>query len=183
MRVQVLSAVPVINAHDENTFTSFSDVSSIHNQALTEGIQFLRFKQDPTSIWYAPDSNETSFIVNIAEYLYDYSEGLDFRSYYQLNKMIMDESDYYLDMKSLNNDTLSRIILINDLRMANICEIYNLLRSQNPDGRFGLAEGYTSDIIRFAWSMDARYCSSRARYASFTDITIPSEAMGNVARV
>ena len=166
---QVLSAIPVINVHAEDTFTNSSDVSSIHDQALNEGIQFLRFKQDPTSIWDTPDSNETSFIVNIAEYLYDYSEGLDSRSYYQLNEMIMDGSDYYLDMKPLNNDTLSRIILINDLRMENICEIYNLLRSQNPDGGFGLAEGYTSDII-----------DTKLALKALTDIG-ETEAMTNAA--
>jgi Fe-S-cluster formation regulator IscX/YfhJ len=166
---QVLSAIPVINVHAEDIFTDYNDFPSIHDQVLSEGIQFLRFKQDPTRIWDTPDSNETSFIINIAEYLYDYSEDLDSRSYYQLNEMIMDVCDYYLDMKPINNDIISRIILINDLRMEDICEINNLLRYQNPDGGFGLTEGYTSDII-----------DTKLALKALTDIG-ETEAMTNAA--
>ena len=56
---QVLSAIPVINVHAEDIFTDYNDFPSIHDQVLSEGIQFLRFKQDPTRIWDTPDSNET----------------------------------------------------------------------------------------------------------------------------
>ena len=72
---QVLSAIPVINVHAEDIFTDYNDFPSIHDQVLSEGIQFLRFKQDPTRIWDTPDSNETSFIINIAEYLPRYWTG------------------------------------------------------------------------------------------------------------
>ena len=166
---QILSSIPILNVKAEEIFTDYNDFPSIHDQVLSEGIQFLRFKQDPTRIWDTPDSNETSFVINIAEYLYDYSEDLDSRSYYQLNEMIMDGCDYYLDMKSINNDILSRIILINDLRMEDICEINNLLRYQNSDGGFGLAEGYTSDII-----------DTKLALKALTDIG-ETEAMTNAA--
>ncbi len=60
--------------------------------------------------------------------------------------MIIESSErtiYDADIK--NNDDIARYILLNNLRDS--IYISKLIKSQNPDGGFGLAEGYASDII------------------------------------
>ncbi len=82
-------------------------------------------------------------------------------------RMLDKTSDYFYILDVLNNENLSQFLLIDDIRDedAIIC----LCNSQNSDGGFGLAEGYTSDII-----------DTKLTLKALTDIG-ETEAMTNAA--
>lgn len=166
---QILSSIPIMYVKAEDIIDSADGKQSCNIQVINDGIQYLYFSQKSEKWMDDSYKESTSFIVNIAEYIYDYSAALDSNSFNMLNDIITYGCDYYLNVNPLNIDMLSKVILINDLRLESSYEINNLIDNQNPDGGFGLSEGYTSDII-----------DTKLALKALTDIG-ETEAMTNAA--
>ena len=87
-----------------------------------------------------------SEINNIVEYVNsENSLFLSEDSYSLMQSILYQSTDTVLSFNSLNIENYSRLLLSNELR--NISTINTFVTFQNTDGGFGLAEGYTSDII------------------------------------
>ena len=109
-----------------------------------------------------------SEINNIVEYVNsENSLFLSEDSYSLMQSILYQSTDTVLSFNSLNIENYSRLLLSNELR--NISTINTFVTFQNTDGGFGLAEGYTSDII-----------DSKLALKTLTDIG-ESEAMTNAA--
>lgn len=63
----------------------------------------------------------------------------------RIDALIANASDYQYTQGTDNTDVLSKYLLIDELKELD--SINRLKSIQNPDGGFGLTEGYTSDII------------------------------------
>ena len=82
----------------------------------------------------------TADIVNVLELLYSY----EFNSNHIIE--IINKSIYYYDSENImNNDDLSRHLLLN--KLSDEFYVHCLLKSQNIDGGFGIDYNYLSDII------------------------------------
>ena len=116
-----------------------NESNSQRDESLNAGIEYLISNFENINTWNSYTNPYVSQIGQSLDYLYS--------DYYKGNKIVTLLSDYYDVISNhiiQNNDDLSIYLIINNGHPA-----YEkmLLNSQNPDGGFGLAEGYASDII------------------------------------
>lgn len=152
--LQALSLLPVSAFAIEN--------SEVLDNSVDLSLSYLSKKQYEDGTWGEIGKIQTDDINQILEYMYytDYESDI-------IVRMLDKTSDYFYILDVLNNENLSQFLLIDDIRDedAIIC----LCNSQNSDGGFGLAEGYTSDII-----------DTKLTLKALTDIG-ETEAMTNAA--
>ena len=104
-------------------------------------IDYLTNNQSFSGQWYNPTDIYAFSIANSLEYVMNESVNEKIR----IDALIANASDYQYMQGSSNIDALSKYLLIDELRETD--SIIRLKSAQNPDGGFGLTEGYTSDII------------------------------------
>lgn len=108
---------------------------------VKSGLAYLESMQKNTGKWGGYGKTQTADIVNELEYIGNIYQGETITSI-----LIENAADYYYYIEDAYNiDDLSKYLLIDQIR--DDWHIDWLLSSQNPDGGFGLVDGYTSDII------------------------------------
>lgn len=112
---------------------------------IDESFDYIHVSQDEMGAWIRNNHDHTESITNILEYLSCHMENQSDMQTDNLNEMITSASDYVFDRDYMNVDGLSRYLLVDSL--FDPFDLEDLLYAQNPDGGFGLTEGFTSDII------------------------------------
>lgn len=112
---------------------------------IDDALNYICGLQDEMGAWISNNHNNTESITNILEYFSCQMENISDTQTGYLNEMIASASDYVYDRDYINVDDLSRYLLIDSLQDP--FDVDDLVLAQNDDGGFGLAEGYTSDII------------------------------------
>ena len=107
-------------------------------------IDYLQYSENEDSAWIN-NNDYTADIVNVLEYVNDNISGLSISQKERLFNMILNSSDYVSNKDYINIDEFSHYLLIDELLAP--YELDYIISSQNPDGGFGLTEGYASDII------------------------------------
>lgn len=125
---------------------------SLNNDSASEhfidtvknSVQYLNSTQTDDYSWKNSNNDYTAYIINICEYIYNNMNDVLEES--GLSYSMVDKSSNYLWYKYYHNtDDLSCYLLVDELKDYE--SIDWILSSQNPDGGFGLAENYASDII------------------------------------
>lgn len=141
--LQAMYLLPISAFAEEpplDTNLSMTNIILAEN-AINDGLFYLDEAQDEYGAWGRNRKQYTSSIANILEFINN-----NYSSEISTSHMINNVGNYYYYIENAYNiDDLSKYLLIDELR--NEWDIDWLLSSQNPDGGFGLAEGYTSDII------------------------------------
>ena len=119
---------------------SQNDSDTFAYSAVNLGIDYLESNRDEYGIWSTLSDGATSDVINTIELL----DKLGISKTKTVERIAA--SVGYLDMLySENINDLSCILIVNS--MQNDADITCLKENQNSDGGFGLAKGYTSDII------------------------------------
>lgn len=143
--VSVIIALFQIMAFVTNVvvFADYSDAMVSDNKIMLtiDYLQNTRINVDDWSL----NNNKIVPIADICEFVYDNTEILSEETYRKIDELIIEASDYLWSKELKNVDILSKYLYFENLRSQ--YEIDLLSKCQNPDGGFGLAEGYTSDII------------------------------------
>lgn len=108
--------------------------------AVDFGIDYIELNRDEYGVWHNLNDCAAANVINIIEYLN--SIGIQEE---KVTDIIDGSVDYFEMMYCENVNDLSCFLLINALHAD--ADISYLRCIQNTDGGFGLAEGYTSDII------------------------------------
>lgn len=143
--------------------TSTSENALSQNEICDNCLNFLANRQSFYGSWYGENDKYVSNIVFSLNYIKNtvsnYNDSADI--------LVGNATDYLCDEGYGNIDKLSRYLLSHELMDSELRLL--LCDFQNTDGGFGLAEGYTSDII-----------DTKLALKTLTDIG-ETEAMTNAA--
>ncbi|MDR1674139.1 MAG: terpene cyclase/mutase family protein, partial [Oscillospiraceae bacterium] len=115
-------------------------LSVIVDNAVGKSLSYLENAQNEYGAWGDRGKLQTADIADILEYIGDiYQEEASIQT------LITNAGNYIYVETNFNVDDFSRCFLIDEIR--NDWYIDWLLSYQNPDGGFGLAAGYASDVI------------------------------------
>lgn len=153
---------PSISAFAEETSPSDS-----YNESVSETISFLKENQVNDHSWLINDLSISMDLSGIIESVYDISFGLFDEDYDVMDSMINISLDFLHNYHYRNNDDLFRYLQINAFHSNYLLD--TVISLQNQDGGFGLAKGYSSDII-----------DTKLALKALTDIG-ETEAMTNAA--
>ncbi len=118
----------------------FAEVSAItRDTVLRDGLYYLELVQNNNGSWGEGEKSTTTNITNIIEYLSSYYSDIE------VIESLEAVSSYCYCEDWINVDDISDYLLIDDLWDEN--DLLYLKNSQNPNGGFGLAKNYASDII------------------------------------
>lgn len=108
--------------------------------AAEQGVAFIKSKQFSSGAWYLLSEANNFNLTDKLEWLNDCISNED------IGDVVQCSSEYlWIENDTINTDVIANYITVDKLRTTGLCS--QLLKCQNPDGGFGLAEGYTSDII------------------------------------
>lgn len=125
--------------------TANNGIESNSYDTADNALNYLFQEQRNNLFWMKNNHNYTYHIADICEYVYG-SRVMNNQDVEQELCNIIEE--LYILMcndSQLNTDMLSEYILLDKFHFSE--ERWLFVQLQNPDGGFGLAEGYTSDII------------------------------------
>jgi hypothetical protein len=122
--------------------------ASIQQNAIDRGIDYLKSGRDEYNVWNDLDDFRTAYVIDVMEFL---SESCISKN--EADNLIDGVYDYYNSLYVTNSNDLSNLLLINEFHEDN--DIVCLKNLQNPDGGFGLSDGYASDIIDTKLAMKA----------------------------
>ena len=128
--IQLIVIIPI------NTYAK--DTDDYFNTSINTVVSYLKCQNNQWGGW-GDSEHYTADIANIIENVNEDFQNED------LKIMCISAEDYLYDEDISNNDSLSRYLLLNTLQ--DDLFITRLKNAQNPDGGFGLSEGYASDII------------------------------------
>lgn len=111
----------------------------VASDAIDIGLLYLESTQDDFGAWGEHGKLQTADIANILEYI-----GANHQKE-TIQKLISNAADYFIAEDFLNNDDLSRYLLIDEIRDEWYVDY--LLDAQNADGGFGIYQDYKSDVI------------------------------------
>ena len=137
----VLFAPSVYAAENEESSTN----AETSQRCVEEILNFLQLEQSSEGSWGKYGKKYTSDITNILEYVYFNTDTYMKEVSDTIDLMLYNAEDYIWIESGNSIDDLSKYLLIDGLRIQE--DIQDLISLQNPDGGFGLAEGYTSDIV------------------------------------
>ena len=137
------------------------------NNIVTQSVDYLASTQDIDRCWGGSNGDSTAYISDIIEMLDSHSSNNNDLNISEINNLLNVSIEYYWNKSPNSTDAMCHYLLINDLQEDDV--IVALLMCQNSDGGFGLAEGYTSDII-----------DTKLALKALTDIG-ETEAMTNAA--
>ena len=132
------------------SFINCSAISSSSDEnidiSFISAIEYLKSKQSPKGAWICNNSDFTPEINNTLEYIYNSDTLINM---FEVEEEILNISlisENFMHSYKINNiDVLSHYLFTDNFQSK--YEVNLLLIYQNPDGGFGLAEGYASDII------------------------------------
>ena len=141
--LQLVLSIPVFTANAEENNNSNQSQKML--DAFKNSIEYLKNDLETEKSWISNNFDYTADVANSIEFVYNNILDLSNDQYDSAIDLVEQATDIIVDNDISNNDDLSRYLLVSELQNPN--EIEWLLSSQNPDGGFGLAEGYASDII------------------------------------
>lgn len=162
MIIALLMTMHLLIKPEYIVFAADNDIMR-ENNALFNGLSWLRDNQSEMGLWDS-DATYTSEITNSLEKIKNYQDIDNDDIVYEIIDLA---SDYYYCMPVNNIDDVSQYLTIDSLYDKGFVQY--LIRCQNENGGFGLAEGYTSDII-----------DTKLALKALTDIG-ETEAMTNAA--
>ena len=116
------------------------------DEALGLSFRYLISKQNDDYSWITNNHDDTADIINLLEHLNSDPNISMFESYENFQFIIKQSADHLISKNYFNTDDVTHYLLCDILQKDE--EAYSImLNSQNPDGGFGLAENYASDII------------------------------------
>lgn len=165
LSVVMLSQLSVLSVFAEEQIDDniSQNIDSTSVQSTVDlGINYLEFNRDEYGVWNNLNDCAAANVINIIEYLNSFGIQEE-----KATDIIDGSVDFFEMMYCENVNDLSCFMLINALHTD--ADISYLRCIQNTDGGFGLAEGYTSDII-----------DTKLALKALTDIG-ETEAMTNAA--
>lgn len=116
------------------------------NSTIIEScVDYFEKKQTESDLWTVSGLDQTETITNILEYVYYYGFDISNEYFDKIIELIFTSDSYSFEKEISSVDTFAKVLLMDDLRDGD--NIESFLDSQNPDGGFGLAKNYASDII------------------------------------
>lgn len=112
---------------------------------IFKSVEYLGATQDNDGCWSGLGNNPSAQIANSIELVATNSAEISDYNNGCVNEILNQCIEYYWNNYYVNVDMLSNYLLITELQEDDC--VVSLLLSQNPDGGFGLAENYASDII------------------------------------
>ena len=161
--IAIVSVMLCFISNFNMTSYAYEEISStqVFTNHMTIGVKYLRSEIVPYEGWVNYKTNKSVETADILEEINNYEINADISAIVSCIEQIKyDESIY-------NNDDLANYLLLKSLQ-DQVMTI-RLTSVQNLDGGFGLAEGYTSDII-----------DTKLALKALTDIG-ETEAMTNAA--
>ncbi len=156
-----ISAYQVLGLTTENNSRTFDETIDL-------SFGYLISKQNDDHSWTVNNHDDTADIINSLEYLNSVPNFSTTESLETFPFITKQSADYLTSKDYFNIDEVSHYLLCDILQKdEEACNI--ILNFQNSDGGFGLAEGYTSDII-----------DTKLALKALTDIG-ETEAMTNAA--
>lgn len=120
---------------------------------IDKAVSYLEGTHDYMYNWNMGNYDYTYEIANISEHLYNMSVHIDTKYYDLLKSFESGVSRYKLNEDPTDTDGISHYLLVDGLH--NLYDIKRMISCQNPDGGFGLSDGYASDIIDTKLAMKA----------------------------
>ena len=163
----VICTFPCVNAYAGMFNDDFQNQSIIN--VVDTSVEYLIKTQNAEYAWISNNKDYTANIINTFEYITCNASNIidEAKESERILKTIEKPSSYLWYKYYHNTDDLSYYLIVDKLQDYE--SIDELLCAQNDDGGFGLAEGYTSDII-----------DTKLALKALTDIG-ETEAMTNAA--
>ena len=133
-------AVPVYAKKLTNDNKSENSGNTFVYSAVNLGIDYIESTRDEYGVWSTLSDCAAAYVIDTIESLnaFGISEN-------QTAELINTSVKFFKMLSFENINDLSYFLTVNALQ--NDADIAYLKEAQNPDGGFGLAEGYASDII------------------------------------